>query len=71
MTTRWVLFCGTKSMAPWTVQKSPDPSAATVSRVVPGAGPEFLVAKRHVPGSEMPANGLPSASVNTPGSMVT
>ena len=38
-------FGGTKSMAPWTVQKSPAPSAFTVSAVVPADGPLLRVAK--------------------------
>ena len=45
MVTRCGGFAGTKSTAPWTVLKSPLPSAATTTRVELAAGGAALVVK--------------------------
>ena len=71
MTTRFVLFAGTKSTAPCTVAKSPVPSAATVSASLPAAGPLVLVEKFQTVFSAKPTKGAPAASLMTPGSIVT
>ena len=48
-----VLPSGMKSSAPCTVQKSPVPSAATVSLAVPADGAALLVVNRHAAGWSM------------------
>src|SRR5581483_12885 len=63
---RGVVFAaGTKSSAPWTVQKSPLPSAATI-RLVASFGPVALVLKVQTFELAMPANVAPAASLNVP-----
>src|SRR5436309_2111719 len=45
MVVRFWVWSGMKSSAPWTVLKSPELSAATMSFGEPGAGPNLLVEK--------------------------
>ncbi len=66
-----VLPAGMKSRAPWTVEKSPEPSAATRSEVVPAAGPEALAEKVQAELPVNPGKERPVPSVKTPASTVT
>ena len=71
MTTRWLLLAGTKSIAPWTVEKSPLPSAATVTALALAAGPAALVENRQEVPPAMPVKLALVASRIAPGSTTT
>ena len=62
-----VLPAGTQSIAPCTVAKSPEPSAATVTAAAVGAGPAARTLNVKFPA----ASGVPAASVKTPASQST
>lgn len=71
MCTGAVLFAGTRSTAPCTVQKSPLPSAAAVRRPSSRPGAAGLVWNRQARRSVTPGSGWPPAVVKTAASTST